>query len=87
VRHAMKNSMIPVITVLGPIIAGVVTGSLVIERIFGIPGLGKFFIDSITNRDYPLIFGTTLVYSVLIVAANLSVDIVYAWLDPRIRYD
>jgi len=87
IRHAMKNSMIPVITVLGPIIAGVVTGSLVIERIFGIPGLGQFFVSSITNRDYPLIFGTTLIYSILIVAANLSVDIIYAWLDPRIRYE
>ncbi|NPA90902.1 MAG: ABC transporter permease [Chloroflexi bacterium] len=85
--HALKNSMIPVVTVLGPMFAGVVTGSLIVEQIFAIPGMGKFFVASVTNRDYPVILGTTLLYSVLLVVANLFVDIVYAWLDPRIRYD
>ena len=85
--HALKNSMIPVVTVLGPMFAAVVTGSLIVEQIFAIPGMGKFFVASVTNRDYPVILGTTLLYSILLVVANLFVDIVYAWLDPRIRYD
>ena len=87
VVHALKNSLIPVVTVLGPMFAGVVTGSLIVEQIFAIPGMGKFFVASVTNRDYPVILGTTLVYSILLVVANLFVDIVYAWLDPRIRYE
>lgn len=87
VRHALKNSLIPVATILGPMTAAVVTGSFVVEFIFGIPGMGKHFITSIGNRDYSLITGVTFVYAVLLVAANLAVDIVYAWLDPRIRYD
>ena len=87
IRHALKNSLIPVVTILGPITAAVVTGSFVIEYIFGIPGMGKHFITSIGNRDYSLITGVTLVYAILLVFANLFVDIAYAWLDPRIRYD
>jgi oligopeptide transport system permease protein len=86
-RHAMKNSLIPVVTVFGPLLIGVVTGSFVVERIFGIPGMGEFFVTSVTNRDYPIVLGTTLVYSVGLVLANIAVDIAYAWLDPRIRYD
>jgi len=85
--HALKNSLIPVVTVLGPMFAAVVTGSLIVEQIFGIAGMGKFFVTSVTNRDYPVIMGTTLLYSVLLVVANLAVDITYAWLDPRIRYE
>jgi oligopeptide transport system permease protein len=85
--HAMKNSLIPVVTIFGPVLAGVVTGSFVVERIFGIPGMGEFFVTSITNRDYPVILGTTLFYSILLVLANIAVDVAYAWLDPRIRYD
>ena len=87
VGHALKNSLIPVVTVLGPMFAAVVTGTFVVEQIFGIPGLGKHFVTSIGNRDYPVILGTTLLYAVLLVVANLVVDITYAWLDPRIRYD
>ncbi len=87
VVHGLRNSLIPVATVLGPMFAGIVTGSLIVERIFGIPGMGRYFVDSITNRDYPVIMGVTLVYSVLLVAGNLLVDLSYAWLDPRIRYD
>ena len=85
-RHAMKNSMIPVVTVLGPMFAALVTGTFVTELIFGIPGMGKYFVTSITNRDYPVIMGTILLYAVVLVMANLFVDIVYAFLDPRIRY-
>ncbi len=85
--HALRNSLIPVVTVLGPMFAAVVTGSLIVEQIFGIPGMGKYFITSITNRDYPVVMGATLVYAVLLVLGNLFVDISYGWLDPRIRYD
>ena len=77
----------PVITILGPLFAAVVTGTFVIEQIFGINGMGQHFIDSVNNRDYPIVMGVTLLYSVLLVIANLAVDITYAWLDPRIRYD
>ncbi|UCC88190.1 MAG: ABC transporter permease [Anaerolineales bacterium] len=87
VRHALRNSLIPVVTVLGPIFAFLVTGSFVTETIFGIPGMGRYFITSITNRDYPVITGTILLYAVILVLANLLVDLTYAWLDPRIRYD
>ncbi len=87
IRHALKNSLIPVVTVLGPMLAAVLTGTFVVESIFGIPGLGKHFTTSIGNRDYPVVMGTTLLYAVLLVIANLLVDITYAWLDPRIRYD
>jgi len=87
VRHALKNSMIPVVTVLGPMFAAVLTGGFTVEMIFGIPGLGRHFTTSIGNRDYPVVLGTTLIYAVFLVVANLMVDITYAWLDPRIRYD
>jgi ABC-type dipeptide/oligopeptide/nickel transport system permease component len=85
--HAMKNAMIPVITTLGPLFAFLITGSFVAELIFGIPGMGKFFVTSITNRDYPVITGVILLYAIILVLANLFVDITYGWLDPRIRYD
>jgi len=85
-RHALKNSLIPVVTILGPMFAALVTGTFVTELIFGIPGMGKYFITSITNRDYPVIMGTILLYAIFLVMANLIVDIVYAFLDPRIRY-
>jgi ABC-type dipeptide/oligopeptide/nickel transport system permease component len=86
VRHALKNAFIPVATILGPLFAATVTGTFIVEQIFAIPGLGKYFITSITNRDYPVIMGTILLYSVFLVLANLAVDITYAFLDPRIRY-
>jgi len=85
--HALKNSLIPVVTVLGPLFAALVTGTFVTELIFGIPGMGKYFVTSITNRDYPVIMGTILLYAVFLVLANLVVDIVYGFLDPRIRYE
>jgi len=87
VRHALKNAFIPVATVLGPMFAALVTGTFVAEQIFAIPGMGKYFITSITNRDYPVVLGTTLLYAVFLVVANLLVDITYAFLDPRIKYD
>ena len=86
VLHAMKNAMIPVVTVLGPLFAALVTGSFVTEIIFGIPGMGEYFVTSITNRDYPVIMGTTLMYGAILIIANLLVDLAYAWLDPRISY-
>lgn len=86
-RHALKNSLIPVVTILGPLFATLVTGTFVTELTFGIPGMGRYFVTSITNRDYPVIMGTILLYAVFLVIANLIVDIAYAYLDPRIRYE
>lgn len=86
-RHALKNSLIPVVTILGPMFAALITGTFVTELTFGIPGMGKYFVTSITNRDYPVIMGTILLYVVFLVIANLLVDIMYAYLDPRIRYN
>ena len=85
VNHALRNSLIPVATALGPYFAAIVTGSFVVELIFGIPGLGRYFVTSISNRDYPVIMGTILLYAMVLVVANVVVDIVYAFLDPRIR--
>ncbi|MBR3382775.1 MAG: ABC transporter permease [Clostridia bacterium] len=85
--HALKNSLIPVITYFGPMLAYIVTGSLVVERIFAVPGIGKAFVQSITNRDYPLIMGTTIVLAVLIVIMNLVSDILYKVVDPRINLE
>jgi oligopeptide transport system permease protein len=84
-RHMIKNALIPTITFLGPALAGLVTGSFIIEQIFGFPGVGREFVTSISNRDYSLIMGTTLLYAVLVALANLSVDVIYVFLDPRIR--
>ncbi len=83
-RHALKNSLIPVVTYIGPLIANVFTGSFVIERMFGIPGLGRHFITSIYNRDYTTIMGTTVFYSVFLVIMILVTDLTYALIDPRI---
>ncbi|OFX35284.1 MAG: peptide ABC transporter permease [Armatimonadetes bacterium RBG_16_67_12] len=83
--HALRNALLPVATVLGPLTAGVLTGSFVIENIFAIPGIGKLFVLSISDRDYPLILSGAVVYSVLLLAMNLLVDLTYGILDPRIR--
>lgn len=87
VHHALKNALIPVITVLGPMFAGAVTGSVVVEQIFAIPGMGNYFVQAVSVRDYPVIMGMTLVYAVILVLANLVVDIAYSWADPRIRLE
>ncbi|MCM2282786.1 MAG: ABC transporter permease [Bdellovibrionaceae bacterium] len=84
-KHVLKNSLIPVLTISGPLVAGILSGSFVIEIIFAIPGMGKHLVQSVTNRDYPLILGVTLVYSVMLVIANLIVDILYTVVDPRIQ--
>ncbi len=86
IRHALKNAFIPVATILGPMFAALVTGTFIVEQIFAIPGLGKYFITSITNRDYPVVMGAILMYALFLVLSNLMVDITYAFLDPRIRY-
>jgi oligopeptide transport system permease protein len=85
-RHALRNALIPVVTILGPLVTGIITGSVVIENIFGIPGLGKEFIESILNRDYNIVIGVFTFYAILIGLANLIVDVIYPVLDPRIRY-
>lgn len=85
-KHAMKGAMLPVVSYLGPAFAGILTGSVVVEQIFRVPGLGKFFVQSSFNRDYTMIVGVVIVYSLILVVMNLIVDIVYALLDPRIAY-
>ena len=85
--HALKNSLIPVITYFGPMLAYIVTGSLVVEKIFAVPGIGRAFVNSITGRDYPLIMGTTIILATLIVIMNLVSDILYKLVDPRITFD
>lgn len=85
--HALKNSLIPVITYFGPMLAYIVTGSLVVEQIFAVPGIGRAFVNSIINRDYPLVMGTTIVLAVLIVVMNLLSDILYKIVDPRINLE
>ncbi len=85
--HALRNALIPVITYLGPLIAGILTGSLVIEKIFTIGGLGSKFVDSITNRDYPMIMGTTIFLAFIMILMNLASDLVYKLVDPRISLD
>lgn len=85
--HALKNAMIPVITYFGPMLAYIVTGSLVVEQIFAVPGIGRAYVSSITNRDYTMIMGTTIVLAVLIVVMNLVSDILYKVVDPRITLE
>jgi len=83
-KHALRNSVIPVITYLGPLTAGIITGSFVIESVFNIPGLGRYYIQSIIGRDYPIIMATTVFYAALLISMNLLVDIIYKFIDPRI---
>ncbi|WP_102271818.1 ABC transporter permease [Cytobacillus massiliigabonensis] len=85
VKHAIRNALLPVVTYMGPLTAGILTGSFVIERIFGIPGLGAHFVTSITNRDYTVIMGVTVFYSIILLASILLVDIAYGIIDPRIK--
>lgn len=86
-KHTLRNALLPVVSYLGPLLAGVVTGSFIVENIFAIPGLGGQFVKSITNRDYTVIMGTTVFYSILLLFAVLVVDIVYMWIDPRIKLE
>ena len=84
-KHALRNSLIPVVTYLGPLTAYIITGSFVVESVFSIPGLGKYFIQSILNRDYPIIMGTTIFLASLLVVMMLVVDVLYKVVDPRIQ--
>ena len=84
-KHILKNAFLPVLTFSAPLIAGILTGSFIIEKIFAIPGLGQHFVTSVTNRDYPLILGALLVYSSLLILSNLIVDLLYTYFDPRIK--
>jgi oligopeptide transport system permease protein len=84
-RHALKPALIPVISYLGPATAGLITGSVVIETIFGLPGLGRYFVTGALNRDYTLVLGIVVFYGALIILFNFLVDLAYGWLDPRSR--
>lgn len=84
-RHGLANALGPLVTVSGPLLAALVTGSFVVEHIFSIPGMGRYFITAVTDRDYPLVMGVTIVYATLIVAANIAVDLLYAVIDPRVE--
>jgi oligopeptide transport system permease protein len=86
IRHMIPNAMIPVVTVLGPLAAGLIAGSFIIETMFSIPGIGRLFVAAVAQRDYPVIMGATLFYALLIAAMNLIVDVLYVVLDPRIRF-
>ncbi|MBD3949982.1 ABC transporter permease [Tuanshanicoccus lijuaniae] len=86
-KHSLRNALLPVITYLGPLTAGVITGSFIVENIFAIPGLGKHFVTSINNRDYTMIMGTTVFYAILLLFAVLIVDIIYVLVDPRIKLE
>jgi oligopeptide transport system permease protein len=85
IRHMIRNSLIPVVTILGPALAALVTGSFIIETMFGFPGMGRAYVQSINQRDYSMIMGTTLIYAAIVAVANLSVDFVYGLIDPRIK--
>ncbi len=84
-RHALPSGILPVVTYLGPASAAILTGSVVVETIFSIPGIGRYFVESALNRDYTMVLGTVIFYSVLLISFNLLVDVLYAYLDPRVR--
>ncbi len=86
-RHALRPALLPVISYLGPAAAGMISGSVIIERVFSIPGLGSYFVQGALNRDYTLVMGVVIFYGVLIILLNFVVDLVYAWLNPKVRYD
>jgi oligopeptide transport system permease protein len=85
-RHALRAAVLPLVSYLGPHIAGIVTGSVIIEQIFNLPGVGRYFIQGALNRDYPLVLGIVIVYSSAVIVLNLIVDIIYGWLDPKVKY-
>jgi oligopeptide transport system permease protein len=86
VRHALKPAILPVVSYVGPATAAVITGSVVIEQIFGVPGIGRFFVTGALNRDYTLVMGVVVFYGALIIALNFLVDVAYAWLDPKVKF-
>jgi len=86
-KHALRAALIPVVSYIGPAAAALMTGSVVVENIFGIPGVGRYFIDGALNRDYTLVMGAVIVVAALILAFNLLVDLAYAFIDPRVRHE
>ena len=84
-KHALRNALLPVLSFLGPATAGILSGSVVVERIFNVPGMGTWFVQGALNRDYLLVIGAVLVYAVLLTVLNLIVDVLYAYVDPRIQ--
>jgi oligopeptide transport system permease protein len=84
-KYALRNALIPIVTYIGPVTAGILTGSFVVETVFNIPGLGRYFVQSITSRDYPIIMGTTIFFAALVICISLLVDILYKIIDPRIK--
>ncbi len=86
-KHSLRGAMLPVVSFLGPAMTGIITGSLIVESIFQIPGLGRFFVMAGFNRDYTMVMGTVLFYAVLIIVANLAVDVLQVWLNPKLRYE
>ena len=86
VHHALTGAMLPVIAYLGPATAAIITGSILIETIFAVPGIGRFFVDAALNRDYPLVMGITLLYGGLLIACNIATDLLRGWMDPRVRH-
>jgi len=87
VRHALKGGLLPVVSYLGPATAAVITGSVVIEAIFDVPGIGRYFVTGALNRDYPVVMGVVIFYAVLIIGLNLVVDLIYGFLDPRVKVE
>jgi oligopeptide transport system permease protein len=85
-RHALREALLPVVSYLGPAIAALLTGSLVVETIFGIPGIGRYFVEGAINRDYTLVMGVVIYYAVFVIVLNLVADILYAAMDPRVRF-
>jgi oligopeptide transport system permease protein len=85
IKHILKNALIPVVTTLGPQFAFLVTGSLIVETLFNIPGVGRAFVVAVESRDYPMILGTSVLFSIVIAVANLVVDVMYVFIDPRVR--
>jgi oligopeptide transport system permease protein len=85
-RHALREALLPVVSYLGPAIAGLLTGSLIVETIFGIPGIGRYFVEGAINRDYTLVMGVVIYYAAFVIVLNLIADILYAAMDPRVRF-
>lgn len=86
-RHVLKNSLIPVVTIAGPLFAGLITGSVIVETVFQVPGIGRTYVQSIESRDYPMILATTILYAFLVALLNLVVDVAYVFIDPRVRLE
>jgi oligopeptide transport system permease protein len=84
-RHALRPAMLPVVAYIGPALAGVITGSIIIETVFGLPGIGRQFVTGALNRDYTVVMGVTVLYGALVILCNLLADLCHAWLDPRLR--